>query len=91
MVPKNRGFEEIVMARLQALGAEHCFNDKDSLADRFMAYVIEGSLLAAYLPASQELLVVRENLDDSNLDGLRLVLAARAGAPRPACQPSQAF
>jgi hypothetical protein len=31
-------------------------------------------VLAAYLPADEKIVVVRENVDDSNLDGLKVIL-----------------
>jgi hypothetical protein len=36
--------------------------------------MVEQNTLAAYIPGAAEILVIRENVDDSNLDGLKLVL-----------------
>jgi hypothetical protein len=75
VVPKSLGYEEVVLKRLHDMKMDQCVDGSSNLANRLVEYMVEGSLLAAYMPASQELLVVRENLDDSNLNGLRLVLA----------------
>jgi hypothetical protein len=75
VVPKDRGYEEILLGRLRELGF---FVDEDAprpLLDRLVEYLVESSILAAYQPGAGELLVIRENVDDSNLDGLRVVLA----------------
>jgi len=72
VVPKDQGYEEIVQGRFQALGAP--VSAQRNLLERMMEYLIENNVLGAYQPHSQELLVVRENVDDSNLEGLSLVL-----------------
>lgn len=43
--------------------------------DRTVEYLVEINVLAAYEPLTNELMVVRGKVDDSNLDGLKLVLA----------------
>jgi hypothetical protein len=74
VVAKDRGYEEIVLARLYGIGIDMPEADERSLAERLLEYVIEGTVRAAYEPSTGELLVVRENVDDSNLNGLRLVV-----------------
>jgi hypothetical protein len=37
--------------------------------------LVENNVLAAYEPLANELMIIRENVDDSNMDGLKLVLA----------------
>ena len=75
VIPKDRGYEEIVLARLRDAGLPVDFEAPRSAFERLNEYVLEESILAAYQPGSRELLVVRENVSDSNLDGLRLVVA----------------
>jgi hypothetical protein len=45
------------------------------LLERMIEYLVEQNTLAAYMPGAGEILVIRENVDDSNMDGLKLVLA----------------
>jgi hypothetical protein len=75
VLPQDRGYEEVVLHRLQGAGLSI---DKDAprgLFERIVEYVVEHSVAAAYEPSTGELSVIRENVDDSNLDGLRLVVA----------------
>lgn len=74
-VPKERGYEEIVLGRLRGAGVALDETGRPGLLERLIEQVIEANVLAAYEPAGRELLVVRENVDDSNRDGLRLVVA----------------
>ncbi|MFO7957182.1 MAG: hypothetical protein R6X33_08765 [Candidatus Brocadiia bacterium] len=74
VLPKEQGYEAAVLGRLRGAGIPVDDDRPRGLVERLMEYVVEGSLLAAYMPADEELLVVRENVDDSNLDGLRLVV-----------------
>jgi hypothetical protein len=74
-LPRDRGYEEVILHRLQGVGLSI---DKDAprgLFERIVEYVVEHSVAAAYEPSTGELSVIRENVDDSNLDGLRLVVA----------------
>jgi hypothetical protein len=74
-LPRDRGYEEVILHRLQGVGLSV---DKDAprgLFERIVEYVVEHSVAAAYEPSTGELSVIRENVDDSNLDGLRLVVA----------------
>ena len=72
VLPKNQGYEEIVEGKLRALGLP--VNPRRDLITRAVEYLVENNVLAAYEPLNNELLVIRENVDDSNLDGLRLLL-----------------
>jgi len=45
------------------------------LITRTVETLVENNVLAAYEPLANELMVIRENVDDSNMDGLKLVLA----------------
>ncbi len=74
-LPKNQAYEEIVLGRLRNMGNEGDPAARRGLIERLVEYVFEGSIQAAYQPNDEEILVVRENVDDSNLDGLRLTLA----------------
>ncbi len=73
ILPKDQGYEEIVEGKLRLLGLP--VSQERDIVDRTVEYLVENNVLAAYEPLSNELMVVRENVDDSNLDGLKLVLA----------------
>lgn len=75
VLPKNRGYEEVLQERMKGLGIPIQKDGSRPILERLIEYVFESNLLAAYLPNTQELLVIRENVDDSNLDGLKLVIA----------------
>lgn len=74
VIPKERGYEDIALRHLQSLGVTVNEHDPRGILHRLMEYFIEANVLAAYLPANEEITVVRENVDDSNLDGLKVVL-----------------
>ena len=73
VVPKEQGYEAIVEGRLSALGIP--VRAERDIIDRTVEYLVENNVLAAYEPLTGELVVVRENVDDSNREGLMLVLA----------------
>ena len=75
VLPKDMGYEAICLGRLRGAGIDVERLAPTGLMRRLLEYVIEGNALGAYEPSSEELLVVRENVDDSNLDGLRLVVS----------------
>jgi len=75
VVDKDRGYEEILLGRLRGAGVAVDEDAHRGLAERVLEYILESNLLASYQPAEQELLVVRENVDESNLDGLRVIVA----------------
>ena len=72
VLPKDQGYEEIVESKLHALGLS--FNPGRDIVTRTVEYLVENNVLAAYEPLTNELMVVRENVDDSNSDGLKVVL-----------------
>jgi hypothetical protein len=72
VLPKNQGYEEIVENKLHALGLQ--FSPERDITTLAVEYLIENNFLAAYEPITNELMVVRENVDDSNPDGLKLIL-----------------
>lgn len=74
VIPKERGYEEIVLRHMQTLGVRIYEDDPRDIFQRLLEYFIESNVLAAYLPAQQEIVIVNENVDDSNLDGLKLIL-----------------
>lgn len=74
VLPKDRGYEEIVLGRLEQSGIRDGEELISGLLRRMVEYLVEQNVLAAYMPVAEEILVIRENVDDSNLDGLRLVL-----------------
>ena len=73
VLPKDQGYEEIVQGKLRLLGLP--VSPQRDIVDRTVEFLVENNVLAVYEPLSNELMVVRENVDDSNLDGLKLVLA----------------
>lgn len=75
VLPKERGYEEIALGRLQAVGINTDEDAPRNIMERIAEYMLEETILAAYEPGGEEILVIRENVDDSNLDGLRLVVA----------------
>jgi hypothetical protein len=75
VLPKDRGYEELLVTRLREIGFQDCLDLLPNIFERMLEFLIEQNTLAAYLPETGEIFVVRENLDDSNLDGLKLVLA----------------
>jgi hypothetical protein len=74
VLPKDRGYEELLLSRLDEIGIHDWQDLLPGFLERMLEYLIEQNTLAAYLPGAGEILVIRENVDDSNLDGLRLVL-----------------
>jgi len=74
VIPKQRGYEEIVINQLQHLGIPVLEGASRDFFERLAEYLLEANVLAAYLPWNAEVIVIRENVDDSNLDGLRLIL-----------------
>jgi len=74
-LPKDQGYEEIVLGRLQGLDIQDWKELMPDFFERIIEYMVEQNTLAAYMPGIGEILVIRENVDDSNLDGLKLVLA----------------
>ena len=75
VLPKDRGYEEIILTRLRGIGLNITDDAPRGLFERLVEYLVEGNTQAAYETSTQELLIVRENVDDGNLDGLRLVIA----------------
>lgn len=73
VLPKDQGYEAIVEDKLRLLGLQ--VSPGRDLITRTAEYLVESNVLAAYEPLANELMVIRENVDDSNPDGLRLVLA----------------
>jgi hypothetical protein len=73
VLPRDQGYEAIVEGKLRLLG--YPISPQRDLITRTVEILIEKNVLAAYEPLADELMLIRENVDDSNLDGLRLVLA----------------
>jgi hypothetical protein len=73
VLPREQGYESIVEAKLRLLGYQ--VSPQRDFVTRTVEMLIEKNVLAAYEPLANELMLIRENVDDSNLDGLRLVLA----------------
>ncbi len=67
--------EEIVRRRLKSAGIALAPRQADGFYERLIARLLEENILAAYDHGGQEIIVVRENVEEGDLDGLRLVLA----------------
>ncbi len=74
VLPKEAGYEELVLGRLRGAGVCVEANASRGIIERLLEYIIEGNAMGAYEPSTQELMLVRENVDDSNLDGLRVIV-----------------
>lgn len=74
VLPRNQGYEEILLGRFEQLGITNYSDLLPDLIERLVEYMVEANSLAAYMPGKGEILVIRENVDDSNLDGLKLIL-----------------
>ena len=74
VLSKEQGYEQLLLGRLDEIGICDWKDLMPDLLERTLEYLIEQNTLAAYMPGAGEILVIRENVDDSNLDGLRLVL-----------------
>ena len=74
VLPKDRGYEELLLGRLGEIGIHDWQDLMPDFLERMLEYLIEQNTLAAYLPGAGEILLIRDNVDDSNLDGLKLVL-----------------
>jgi hypothetical protein len=75
VLPRDRGYEEILLGRVRGAGFNIDENGHRTILERLIEYVVESNVLGAYEHHRNVLFVVRENVDDSNMDGLRLVVA----------------
>jgi hypothetical protein len=75
VLPREQGYEEILVGRLQQMGLMGWQDYVPDLLERLIEYLIEENTLAAYMHGTNEILVIRENVDDSNVQGLKLILA----------------
>lgn len=67
--------EEILGRRLKSAGIIPIPRQAGDFYELLMDRLLEENILAAYDHGGQEIVVVRENVEGSDLDGLRLVLA----------------
>ena len=74
VLPRDRGYEEIVLRRMGAVGIPVDETAPRNLIERLVEYAFEHNVAGGYEPSRGELMLVRENVDDSNLDGLRVVV-----------------
>jgi len=75
VLPKDRGYEEVLLGRLQGAGIYIDEDHPRSIVERLIEYVVEANICGAYQPSTQEILIIRENVDESNLEGLKVVVA----------------
>jgi hypothetical protein len=74
VVPRDQGYEAILLGRLYQAGLQDLQELMPDLLEKMIEYLIEQNALAAYMPGAGEILVIRENVDESNLAGLKLIL-----------------
>lgn len=67
--------EEIVRRRLKSAGIEAAPCQAGGFYERLMDRLVEENVLAAYDHGGQTIVVIRENVEEADLDGLRLILA----------------
>jgi hypothetical protein len=77
-LPKNRGYEEISLGRLQDINIQEWKEWIPDFTGRLIEYMVEQNILAAYMPGKGEILVIRENVDDSSLGTLLMRLFGAA-------------
>lgn len=75
VLPKDRGYEEVLLGRLRGAGIGIDDDHPRTFFEKLIEYVIESNIAGAYQPSTQEILIIRENVDESNLEGLKLVVA----------------
>lgn len=74
VLPKNQGYEEVILGRLQGAGIHIDKKHPRSIIEKLLEHVLEANILGAYQPGTQELIIIRENVDESNIDGLKLII-----------------
>lgn len=74
VLPKNQGYEEVILGRLRGAGILIDKNHPRSIIEKLLEHVIEANILGAYQPGTQEIIIIRENVDESNIDGLKLII-----------------
>jgi hypothetical protein len=72
---KNGCNEEIIRRRLNSAGIDLPPKQSGDFQEVLMSRLLEENILAAYDHGGQEIIVVRENVEAGDIDGLRLVLA----------------
>ena len=72
-IAKDRAYEETVLDQLDTMGLTRP-EDREGLIKRISEYFVESNTLGVYQYWDGEILIVRENVDESNIDGLKLVL-----------------
>lgn len=75
VLPKDRGYEEVLLGRLRGAGIMIDDDHPRTFLGKLIEYVLESNIAGAYQPSTQEILIIRENVDESNLEGLKLVVA----------------
>ena len=76
VVPRELAYETIVLHQniLQLRGLDDQKDHSSNVVHPLIEKMIEGNILGAFEPSTREMIVVKENVDDSNLDGLKVVL-----------------
>jgi hypothetical protein len=75
IIPKERAFEEIALGRLERIGVPvSSLPAATNVVERVMSYVLRSAILAAYDPTLDSIFIVRDNVDEANLDGLKVIL-----------------
>jgi len=74
ILPKDQGYEEVILGRLQGAGIHIDKNHPRSIIEKLLEHVLEANILGAYQPGTQEIIIIRENVDESNPEGLKLII-----------------
>jgi len=74
VLPKNQGYEEVILGRLQGAGVHINKDHPRSVIEKLLEHVVEANILGAYQPGTEQLIIIRENVDESNFDGLKLII-----------------
>ena len=77
VIVRELAYETIVLRqnKLWLKSFENLNNHTSEAVHPLIEKMIESNILGAFEPGTRELIVVKENVDDSNLDGLKIVLS----------------
>lgn len=74
VLPREQGYEEIFLGRIKQLGVQGWEEIMPGVFERVIEYMVEQNVCAAYMHIPGEILVIGENVDDSNMEGLKVIL-----------------
>lgn len=74
VITRDRAYEEVYLARLHGLGLWQEHLEAAGVLEHLAEYVVERTIVAAYDHLATRLLVVSTNVDEGNLDALRVIV-----------------